>query len=286
MEFSMELEKEDGTFFKRKEKKILVDSNTFFTLKKNFENPNGKFKRDHFSPGTEVTYIENIYLDSPDLNSYHQSLEENPERFKLRIRSYSQDFVRDDDRIFFEVKGKENGETVKKRVAFKFDWLLNFLQIGTYPIEDFILLNKDKKPKKSFEIASFIYRLIRDHNYKPVLSSSYIRYAYKLRDRKDIRITIDRDLKFNPLVNDLRVKLPYSGSISTNQFIVEIKYINEEILLNLPEIMNFLGQSSKFSKYNYGIYNSYLNKRVMDEPILEKLSSWTTPGAIGHALSC
>ena len=273
----MELEKENGTFFKRKEKKYLVDSKIFFSLKKIFEDTNGIFKRDHFSSGTEFTYIENIYFDSPDLNSYHQSIREAPERFKLRIRRYAQDFVKDDNRIFFEIKGKENEATVKKRVAFKFDWLDKFLKDGTYPIGDFVILNEDKKPKKSIEIISSIYRLIRDLNYYPVLFSSYVRHAYKLRGTKDIRITIDQDLTFNPLVKDLRVELPYPRAISVNQYIVEIKYLSEEILLNISEIINLLGQSDKFSKYNYGIYDSYLNKGM----IIER----ARVGTIGHALN-
>jgi hypothetical protein len=280
----MEIAKENGTFFRRKEKKFLVESKTYFTLKKIFDEPKGKFKRDHLASKTEFTYIENIYLDSPDLNSYHQSIIDHSDRFKLRIRSYSQDFVRDDDRIFFEVKGKENEATVKKRVAFKFEWLDRFLVDGAYPIDDFVFLNEDKEPTKSLEIVSYISRLIRNFKYKPILSSNYLRYAYKLRGTKDIRITIDRDLKFNPLVKDLRVELPYAGVFSGNQFIFEIKYLDEEMLSKIPEIMNLLGQTCKFSKYNYGIYNSYLNKTVV-EPKFERLPSNTRIGAIGHALS-
>jgi hypothetical protein len=257
----MELAQESITFFKRKEKKFIIDSKTFFSLKRIFEDPSGKFSRDHLDLDTSFTFIENIYLDSPNLNSYHQSIKDDSNRFKLRIRSYAQDFQKKDDVVFLEIKSKELNETIKKRVVIKRAWLEGFLRNGTLPEGDFFSLNLDKKPKKSLEIINYIYSLIKNLGYQPVLSSSYIRYSYKLNGTKVLRITIDSDLNFHPLKRDLNILLPYTESILQNQFVVEIKYLNEENLLSIPVIMSLLGASNKFSKYNFGIYTSFLKMK-------------------------
>lgn len=276
---------ESITFFKRKEKKFIIDSKTFSNLKEIFDGPNSNFKTDHLDKETDFTFIENIYFDSPDLNSYHQSLKGDENRFKLRLRKYAQDFKKADDRIFFEIKSKENGETVKKRVAFKSEWLDSFLKNGNFPEGEFALLNSDKKPQKSLKIIGLIYDLIKDLKYRPVLTSNYIRYAYKLKGSKSIRITIDRDLNFKSLVNDLPVLIPYQESIQKHQYIVEIKYLADELLLEISNVIDLLGQSNKFSKYSYGIYQAFINKKAVllpSKPHSKKLPKSSPVFASGH----
>ena len=56
--------------------------------------------------------ICSLYLDSDDLALYHQTVSGEKNRFKLRVRSYSDDPER---AVFFEVKRKINNIVQKRR---------------------------------------------------------------------------------------------------------------------------------------------------------------------------
>ena len=138
---------ESPTFSKRKEKKFLVNFDQIQELKKLIQDKKTKFLPDHLAKDTKFTSIENIYFDAPNFSSYHDSVLKSVGRFKMRIRSYSQNDV-SEDRVFIEIKAKDEGAPLKKRVAFKRSWLDKFISDGYYPIDEFISLNEGKKLKK------------------------------------------------------------------------------------------------------------------------------------------
>jgi len=250
--------KESATFAKRKEKKFVVNFKQIQDLKKLIEENKKKFLTDHLSRETKFTFIENTYFDAPSYPSYHQSIKKLSKRFKLRIRAYSQDNKKD-NLVFFEIKGKEDGQTLKNRVAFKSSWVDQYLADGIYPVKEFIELNKGKQSEKALETLSQIDYLVRGLGYSPVLKSSYVRYAYKIKDVKTIRITIDDNLAYKPLAKNYPLELPYKESITKDQYIVEVKYKASEKLDEITEILSILGNSAKFSKYCFGVYSAHKN---------------------------
>lgn len=245
---------ESPTFSKRKEKKFLVDYSQIQELKKLIQAKKSKFQTDHLAKDTKFTSIENIYFDAPNLSSYHDSISKSSGRFKMRIRSYSQNDVKN-DQVFIEIKAKDEGATLKKRIAFKRDWLEKFIADGYYPVEEFIELNKDKNLVKLKENIKYISHLIFNLRYQPVLKSNYVRYAYKIKGSKTVRITIDDELSYTPLLDHYPLETPYKENFGSNQYIVEIKYVGSEGLEEISDIMEILGGPAKFSKYCFGVYS-------------------------------
>lgn len=250
---------ESPTFNKRKEKKFLVTYDQIQKLKVLIQAKKTKFLTDHLAKDTKFTSIENTYFDAPNFSSYHDSILKSDGRFKLRIRSYSQNDVKEDT-VFFEIKEKDQGQTLKKRVAFKKEWLDKFIHDGYYPLEEFIALNKGKKTKKIKKNIKFISHLIFNLGYRPVLKSSYVRYAYKIKGKETIRITIDDELKYAPLLDRYPLDVPYKENFTRNNYIVEIKYVVSEGLDEINDIMEILGESAKFSKYCFGVYGLHKAK--------------------------
>lgn len=253
----MEKAKESLTFSKRKEKKFIIDGEAFIKLKAILDDPQGIFKKDYPDKNTDLTHIENIYFDSPDLKSYHLSATGDESRFKFRVRSYSQN----DDLLYLEIKSRNDGQTTKERVVFRKIWMKEFLANGSFPEESFILLNSDKPSIKSLEILKSLSRIIHDSNFNPVLKTNYTRFAYKVRKLKSIRITIDKNLNFTSLTNNLQVEIPYESTILPDQYIVEVKYLSDEDLLRIPQVMEFLTTPKRFSKYCFGLYKESLKRR-------------------------
>ncbi|RLA60403.1 MAG: hypothetical protein DRQ88_12605 [Epsilonproteobacteria bacterium] len=244
---------ESATFAKRKEKKFIVSYDQMRDLKRLIKLKKNKFLTDHLEQNTKFTIIENTYFDSPSMSSYHESIQKSAGRFKMRIRSYLQNNVRE-DRIFLEIKAKDEGATLKKRVAFKKEWLDKFIADGQYPLDEFLKLNKEKNPVKVKENIKYISHLILNLHYRPVLKSNYVRYAYKIKGSKTIRITIDDELQFTPLLKKYPLEIPYKEHFDENKYIVEIKYVEKECLQEISDIMDILGRPAKFSKYCFGIY--------------------------------
>ena len=60
--------------------------------------------------------VHSIYLDSPNLKNYHEKIEGDLFRKKLRMRSYTKD-VKKDTPIFVEIKRKYNMVIIKDRIT-------------------------------------------------------------------------------------------------------------------------------------------------------------------------
>ncbi len=234
----MELEMTEGkTFNKRFEKKYLVPKESVADLFA--ENTLEEFVADHYSPNTEYTLIENTYFDSPKLDSYNQSMDKIPERIKLRIRSYAQDGKKEKF-VFIEIKSKKDKATIKQRIVFKEEWLKKFLETGNCNMASLYELNAGKKKKKILETFNKIHNLIHQSKYRPVLKSSYKRFAFKLKDDDTVRITVDSNLNFHPLVSFKRPAKEYKKSIKKEQVIVEIKYQNKTSLERVGNLLGFI----------------------------------------------
>lgn len=121
---------------------------------------------------------QSIYFDTYGFDSYLQAARARPQRFKVRVRHYL-----DTDDAFLEVKTKENGQTVKRRV--------------------------EHDPRSLFEINPSEFEFIRyclakgriaDLNpawLKPMLLTSYRRTTLLTPD--GARATFDDELRWNSI---------------------------------------------------------------------------------------
>lgn len=183
----------------------------------------------NFRPVYHQRRINNIYLDTPGFDYYHDNVNGEKHRLKARIRWYGElyGFV---NKPVLEFKVKE-GLLGKK---------------DSYPLGGFSF-------QPGFEYSSFeaayasLSKRVQDHmrSLKPVIVNSYSRKYFLSFDKK-YRITIDWDLKFigitdrSPLLNK---------SEDHSAIVVELKYNAEddEQARDIPAFFSFpLTKSSKY----------------------------------------
>ncbi len=129
--------------------------------------------------------IVTLYLDSHNLQLCRESLEGHKNRFKLRIRSYTDDpeYPR-----FFEIKRRMNTIIIKDRARVKHPDIANILS------ESSILCNHNSTDA---EILKQFNLYVASINAKPVMKVRYLRRAYEGDSNNRVRITFDRQLAFN-----------------------------------------------------------------------------------------
>lgn len=127
--------------------------------------------------------ISSLYLDSPDLLLYHQTLAGERDRFKLRVRSYSDDPARP---VYLEVKHKSNAVVHKRRVGLARETARALVERRSSAVADI-------EPGAQGDVDWFLshMRLVAAG---PVLRVRYLREAYEADGNEPVRITIDTEL--------------------------------------------------------------------------------------------
>jgi len=172
----------EPTFYSRYECKYLVDAAALPEMRhflKSFTQP------DNFAALCKgYRYpICSLYLDSPDLALYQQTVAGEKDRFKLRVRTYTDDPSKP---AYFEVKRKVNNIVHKRRCG------LNRRQARA---------ELDRFPT---DLTGLRVSALRDVEYfrhhvmltqaRPVVRVRYLREAYQGSGNEPVRITIDTDL--------------------------------------------------------------------------------------------
>ncbi len=132
------------------------------------------------SPGYRYT-LSSLYLDSPDLDLLRSTEEGHKNRFKLRIRSYSDDSAQP---VFVEIKRRIDGIVRKARSALERDHLASVLG-GGEGNEGFGALPPNA--------AEFVH-LVRELGARPTMHVRYEREAYEAIGGAPVRVTLDRGL--------------------------------------------------------------------------------------------
>ena len=128
--------------------------------------------------------LSSLYLDSHDLRLCRESLEGHKNRFKLRIRRYSDD---PSCPSFFEIKRRLNRVIIKNRA-----------RVNHHNIEELLLCpallyrdgNDDREILRQFQL--YMGCLCA----RPVVQVRYVREAYEGPLDKSVRITFDRELSY------------------------------------------------------------------------------------------
>ena len=134
----------------------------------------------------EFYEVNTLYMDSPALRCYHEKLEGLMDRKKVRIRSYSKS-VRDDSKIFFELKRRSGEVILKDRVIVKGEDFKTFFD------KPFGLWGEDKY--KSEFMNEFLWEYTID-SMRPTVLVSYKRKPFFSKFDRDFRVTFDYDLSF------------------------------------------------------------------------------------------
>jgi SPX domain protein involved in polyphosphate accumulation len=125
--------------------------------------------------------ICSLYLDSSDLRLYQQTVAGEKDRFKLRVRSYSD---APDAPVFLEVKRKQNSIVRKRRVALARNVARDWLRGG-------IALAAPSAARQDADYFRTHQSLI---DARPVVRIRYVREAYVSSGGDPVRITVDTEL--------------------------------------------------------------------------------------------
>jgi hypothetical protein len=182
--------------------------------------------------------IVSLYLDSRDLALCWQSLEGQKNRFKLRIRSYTDDpaYPR-----FLEIKRRMNSIIIKSRARIRHEDVAGLICGAPISWEGG---SADEQTPQQF-------RLYRDMiGAGPVILVRYMRQAYEGDTENRVRVTFDRELAFR--ASD-RPEVTLDGGrwqyYPGNSVILEIKFTGAFPLWLSQMVRCYNLRQQSFSKY-------------------------------------
>lgn len=217
------------TVFKRYEKKYIVtfeQAQNFLKLIEEYVVP------DKYGKST----ICNIYFDTPDFRLIRNSIEKPVFKEKLRIRSYGCPTA--ESNVFVELKRKYKGVIYKRRVDTPYIDAVNYLL-------------KKRRPEGHNEqiLNELDYFMSFYKKLQPAVSLFYDRIAFYSKDDKEIRITLDSNIRFRTKNFDL-AKGSFGNSIlEENKAIMEIKCLGAMPLWMSDALDELSVYPASFSKY-------------------------------------
>ena len=163
--------------------------------------------------------VRSIYLDSDRLGFYQEKTDGNKIRKKLRIRGYNEQNGL--DQVFLEIKRKYNNFISKDRALLQYR---NLPALCAGRDIDRYIIESNGNSQSTASARKFFYHVYK-RSLKPVVLITYERYAFYSKFNKQLRTTLDFNLKYRPFPglealfdeNDLR-------SIMKQYGIFEIKF--------------------------------------------------------------
>ncbi len=135
--------------------------------------------------------VHSLYLDSPDLRTYRETVNGDRNRYKLRIRYYEKS---DDSPVYFEIKRRVDRIIAKKR-AIVHRGAAYDLARGFIPSTDDLVYPGDGEQMDA--LLDFC-RLVNHLRAQPKVHVSYLREAWIANGANKIRVTIDRNVQSEP----------------------------------------------------------------------------------------
>lgn len=147
---------------------------------------------DNYAAGSaDFSYpIHNIYLDSDNLEIYHQSINGDKNRYKLRMRFYDDN---PDSPVFFEIKRRMNDVILKSRCGVR-RTAIPLVFAGHIPDMSETLSGnaRDINTLERFCV------LMNELGAKPKSHIGYMREAWVSVQDNSVRVTMDRSVRSEP----------------------------------------------------------------------------------------
>ena len=193
--------------------------------------------------------IVSLYLDSENLWLCRQSMEGHKNRFKLRIRSYTDE---PDYPNFFEIKRRMNTIIIKDRARIMPAGAASLISGTSRPPQD------NDAERKSLEQFLLYMNSI---NAKPVVRTRYQRQAFEgILDNK-LRVTFDRDISYNvTAAPDVGLNGRGWHKLPLNGVVLEIKFTGRYPIWLSQMVKYFNLRQQSMSKYARSIKGSCLMK--------------------------
>ena len=163
--------------------------------------------------------VHSLYLDSPGLQLYWDTINGTKNRYKLRLRYYEN---RPDAPVYFEIKRRMNNIIAKQRGGVKREAVEGLLA-GQLP-EPGHLVSRD--PKHLVALQNFC-RLMYQTQAKPKTHVAYYREAWSSPIDNSVRVTLDREVRseLEPAIW-LSTEMRNPVFVFGTQIILELKFTN------------------------------------------------------------
>ncbi|MCU0787352.1 MAG: polyphosphate polymerase domain-containing protein [Verrucomicrobia bacterium] len=161
--------------------------------------------------------VHSLYLDSPNLKLYQDTINGDKNRFKLRLRFYEN---RPSAPVYCEIKRRMNNTISKERAALVRDGVQDVL--AGYLPEPGRLVNPN--PKQMVAIQHFC-QLISDLRARPRTHVAYLREAWMSRHDNSVRVTLDRAVRTETSPGTtLRTKMTSPVLVFGDKVVLELKF--------------------------------------------------------------
>ena len=203
-----------------------------------------EFQQDYAYP------IVSLYFDSDRLRLYQETAQGIKDRFKLRIRRYSDD---PEFPSFFEIKHRINRTVYKSRGRVMAKSVPSLIEGKTRPPSD------DNRESKN--VAQFLLLTTRVRA-RPIVRTRYRRQAFESYADKNVRLTFDREFCFAVTQNlDTSLEGPGWHRLPlSNGVILEIKFNGRFPAWMSRMVRYFQCDQKSISKYGLSIEGSHLLK--------------------------
>ncbi|MBM3824289.1 MAG: polyphosphate polymerase domain-containing protein [Verrucomicrobia bacterium] len=163
--------------------------------------------------------VHSLYLDSDQLALYQTTINGDKNRFKLRLRYYTD---AEDAPVFFEIKKRTNNTISKERGAVKRSAVAMILR-GHIPDAAHLL---SKSPKALVAIQRFCQHTL-DLRATPKAHIAYLREAWLPAHDNSVRVTLDREVRCEaePTFN-LSTTMIKPVLVFGNEVVLELKFTN------------------------------------------------------------
>ncbi len=188
--------------------------------------------------------INSIYLDNPRLSLFWSSKTGEKNRFKLRIRSYTD---KPEDPVFFEIKRRVNQVILKQRAITTRDTVDRILRHEEVPFSAFL----KPGPKERENLWQF-RDLMEAMGAVPQTMVRYTREAYMSNLEEPVRITFDRNLSALPVPEyhpSVWTYGPHWTDLDVVPVILEIKFTNTFPRWVRAMVQRFGLLRAEFAKY-------------------------------------
>jgi hypothetical protein len=162
--------------------------------------------------------VHSLYLDSPDLTTYQAVQTGEKNRFKLRIRYYSDA----DEVVYFEIKRRTNEVIFKTRAKVRRDAVLPLLS-GQPPMLRHLARPDGKQLAALQEFCRLMHRL----RAAPRSHVAYSREAWASPINNAMRVTFDRDVRCEAEFGSaLKTRLGEPVAPFDDKVVLELKYVD------------------------------------------------------------
>ncbi|UCG55640.1 MAG: polyphosphate polymerase domain-containing protein [Phycisphaerales bacterium] len=191
--------------------------------------------------------IVSLYLDSENLQLCRESLGGLKNRFKLRVRAYSDDH---NYPSFFEIKRRITNVILKSRAPVLHRNVEALLSGATYAPQDY---KTDERSLNQFQL--YMNSIMA----RPTVLIRYMRQAYEGGTENRVRVTLDRELCYK-ITSKPEVTLNSSGwqgnSLTLGHVILEVKFTARYPAWLNRMVRHFDLRSRSISKYATSIKQS------------------------------